>query len=171
MKKNLLTLIGVLGLLFTLSLVIGSIVSAQETTKDIPESKLWAGNGARGLEGAWTVTVTVRNCQTGAAIRTFPRMNTFMQGGTMQEFAAAVAPSLRGPGQGVWSFLYDGSFTYALHFLRFNADGTFAGSVVEHRSVQVSGDTYNATGTGEIYDANGNVVTATCATEAGSRFE
>jgi hypothetical protein len=40
------------------------------------------------------------NCATGAI---FPRMNTFMQGGTMQEFSAFVAPSLRGPGQGVWN--------------------------------------------------------------------
>jgi hypothetical protein len=128
---------------------------------------------ARSLEGSWSVLATVRNCQTGDAIRTIPRMNTFMQGGTMQEFAAAGPPSLRGPGHGVWSHLSERRFSYAVQFFRFNADGSFAGSVRERRNVEVSrfGSFYNATGTGEIFDANGNLILAVCATETATRFE
>ena len=158
--------------LATLSIFTGVWVSAQNPIgNEDPASNLYAGNGSKSLIGAWTVAVTLRNCQTGAAIRTFPRINTFMEGGTMQEFAAAGPPTLRGPGQGVWNFLYDEKFTYALHFLRFNADGTFAGSVVERRSLEVDGDTYSATGTAEIYDVNGNTIATTCATEEGTRFQ
>jgi hypothetical protein len=58
------------------------------------------------LEGAWNVTVNV--CNNGP---TLTRLNTFMFGGTMQEFAAFVSPPLavsRGPGHGVWEHLTDG---------------------------------------------------------------
>jgi len=131
------------------------------------------GVGARSLEGSWSVLVTVRSCQTGDAVRTFPRMNTFMQGGTMQEFSAAGAPSLRGPGHGVWSSLFERRFSYAVQFFRFNADGSLAGSIRERRNVEVdiSGDAYNATGTAEIFDVNGNLISTVCATETAARFE
>ncbi len=153
-------------------------VSAQDTSNAEEngaqtQEDLLKRNNPRALEGSWNVQVTVRNCQTGDTIRTFPRMNTFMQGDTMQEFAAAVAPSLRGPGHGVWSYLPTRRFSYAVQFFRFNADGTFAGSVRERRNVEVSrfGSTYNATGTGEIFDANGNLIATACATETATRFE
>ena len=175
MKNTLLKITGAAIIaLLTFSLFTQTWVSAQEANSkgQAPES-LFEGKGARVLEGAWSVQVTLRVCQTGVPIRTFPRMNTFMQGGTMQEFAAAGPPSLRGPGQGIWSHSDERNFTYAIHFLRFAADGTFNGSVRERRSVEVNpdGSTYNATGTGEVFDANGNLIVTTCATEAGTRFE
>src|SRR5437870_13575427 len=52
------------------------------------------------LEGAWNVTVNI--CNNGPS---GTRLNSFMFGGTMQEFAALVSPPLpvrRGPGHGVW---------------------------------------------------------------------
>ena len=124
------------------------------------------------IEGTWNVTVTiVPNCTPGAQGPSFSRMNTFMQGGTMQEFSAFVSPSLRGPGQGVWSHSPKGHFSYDIQFFRFNSDGTFAGWVRERRDVVVdnSGSTYKATGTGEVFDANGNLLFTTCATEIGTR--
>ena len=35
------------------------------------------------LEGAWRLQVTVRNCQTGEALRTFSALFTFAKGGTL----------------------------------------------------------------------------------------
>lgn len=148
-------------------------INEEENSTQTQEDLLKWRDNPRALEGSWNVSVTVRNCQTGDAIRTFPRMNTFMQGGTMQEFSAAVAPTLRGPGQGVWSYLPTRRFSYAVQFFRFNADGSFAGSVRERRNVEVSRfrSTYNATGTGEIFDGNGNLIATVCATETATRFE
>ena len=57
------------------------------------------------LEGAWNVTVNV--CNNGP---TLTRLNTFIFGGTMQEYAAFVSPPLvspRGPGHGVWEHAAD----------------------------------------------------------------
>lgn len=179
MRNTFLKTIGTTWLaILTLATLAQITVSAQETSSPEENGAQTQENSLkrkepRALEGSWTVQVTVRNCQTGDAIRTFPRMNTFMRGGTMQEFSTAVAPSLRGPGQGVWSHLSQRRFSYALQFFRFNADGTFAGSVRERRNVKVSrfGSTYSATGTGEIFDANGNLIATACATETATRFE
>ncbi len=180
MKKTFLKTIGTTWLAILMLAAFAQIsVSAQDKTNEegngaqTQEDLLKWNNNPRALEGSWNVQVMVRNCQTGDAIRTFPRMNTFMRGGTMQEFSAAVAPSLRGPGQGVWSHLLVGRFSYAVQFFRFNADGSFAGSVRERRNVEVSRfrSTYNATGTAEILDANSNLISNVCATEAATRFE
>jgi len=180
MKNTFLKVIGGAVLAILMLMMFAQVrVSAQFIiTEEQNKEQIEGNRGARALEGSWSTQVTIRNCQTGDAIRTFPRMNTFMQGGTMQEFSAAVAPSLRGPGHGVWSHLSeritDGQrFSYAIQFFRFNADGSFAGKVRERRNVEVDffGSTYNATGTGEIFDANGNLIATACATETGTRFE
>src|SRR5258705_13138 len=44
------------------------------------------GGGGR-LEGTWDVQVTLRNCQTGAEIRSFASLTTFMFVGTTLELA------------------------------------------------------------------------------------
>src|ERR1700757_3609818 len=60
------------------------------------------GGGGR-LDGTWDVTLTVRNCQTGAAIVSFPEVATFMFGGTMIDSTSGRAQALKTPGQGVWN--------------------------------------------------------------------
>ena len=123
------------------------------------------------LEGAWNVTVN--GCNNGPTIT---RLNTFMFGGTMQEFAAFVSPPVpvrRGPGHGVWEHLTDGHYSYTVKFFVLNADSTLAGWRIETRDVIVdhSGNSYTATGTSQLYDVNGNPVgPAGCATETATRF-
>ena len=136
---------------------------------------VWNGAGARSVEGAWDVTVTIRNCADGVEIRSFPRLNTFMQGGTMQETAAggtAAQPALRTPGHGIWEPVDGRSFRYTIKFLRLNADGSPAGFVRETRAVEVSpmGSEYSATGTAFIHLPNGTIVGPICATEAGTKI-
>ena len=133
------------------------------------------GIGARSLEGAWDVTVTLRNCTDGSEIRSFPRLNTFMQGGTMQETAASgtsAQPALRTPGHGLWEHYDARSFRYSIKFLRLNADGSPAGYVRETRAVDVSplGGMYTATGTSLVYLPNGVVLGPFCATEDGTKI-
>jgi len=126
----------------------------------------------RDLEGSWNTQVTIRNCETGAAIASFPAMNTFMRGGTMQEFSVG-SGLLRGPGHGVWNHQSGRRFSYAFQFFRFNADGTYAGLTRARRQVELSrsGNSYNASATIEIINTGGVVVATACATEVGTRFE
>src|SRR5213593_4518066 len=39
------------------------------------------GGSHNGLQGAWRLQLTVRDCQTGAVLRTFPALATFAKGG------------------------------------------------------------------------------------------
>src|SRR3982751_2476812 len=57
---------------------------------------------ARKLEGTWYTDVTVRDCQTGITLRTFPALNTFVEGGMLIDTTTAVSPALRSPGHGTW---------------------------------------------------------------------
>jgi hypothetical protein len=124
------------------------------------------------LEGAWNVTVNI--CNNGPTVT---RLNTFMFGGTMQEFAAFVSPPLpvrRGPGHGVWEHLTDGNYSYTVKFFLLNADSTLAGWRIETRevNVDVSGSSYTAAGTSQLYDINGNPVgPPLCATETATRLQ
>src|SRR5437667_184752 len=54
------------------------------------------------IEGTWRVQLTVRDCQTGAALRTFPALFIFGNGGTLSFTTAGQPPALSTPGVGVW---------------------------------------------------------------------
>ena len=132
------------------------------------------GQGRAGgkLEGAWNVTAQI--CDNGP---TATRLITFMFGGTLQEFTALVSPLVpvrRGPGHGVWEHLTGGHYSYTVKFFVLNADSTLAGWRIETRDVivDVSGSSYTATGTSQLYDINGNPVGPPgCATETGTRLQ
>lgn len=151
----------------------------KEQIKEQTEGILLSQNtAARTLEGSWSVQVTIRNCQTGAALASFPSMNTFMRGGTMQEFSAGAAPLPRGPGHGVWSYQSGQNYSYAFQFFRFNADGTYAGVTRARRQVQLGssqfnsfGNSYEAVAAIEIFNAAGSLIATACATETAVRFE
>jgi hypothetical protein len=135
---------------------------------------LTATGGGQGgkLEGAWNVTVN--GCNNGPIVT---RLNTFMFGGTMQEFAALVSPLVpvrRGPGQGVWEHSNGAHYSYTVKFFVLNPDLTLAGWRLEMRdvTVDVSGNSYTATGTSQLYDISGNPVGPPgCSTETATRFE
>jgi hypothetical protein len=130
-----------------------------------------SAGGPKALEGTWDVTVTVRNCATDAAIRSFPRMVTFHKGGTLTEWAAAGSeafPTNRSVGQGTWELLGARKLTYSLKFLRLTPFGGPDGSVAEQYILEVesSGLGYAAEGVARVTLANGTVIPL-CLSEAG----
>ena len=130
------------------------------------------GENPRGLEGSWDSQATFINCQTGAALRPpFPAMNTFMQGGTMQEFGVG-SGLFRGPGHGVWNYEGGRNFSSSFQFFRFNPDGTPNGKVIVRRQIEFRpGNSYIAASRTEFYDNNNNLFMRGCATETGTRFQ
>ena len=121
----------------------------------------------------WDAQVTVRNCQTGAAVRSFRSLLTFAAGGTMQETTAGTAPNLRSPGHGVWRHLGENRFSDAFKFFRFKPDGGYDGWQKISRQIDLSanGNQFAATASIEIYDADDNLAQTGCATAAAVRFE
>src|SRR3981081_2585418 len=71
-------------------LVLGSGLTARAQSEDA------------GLKGTWRLQVTVRDCQTGQALRTLPALFTFSKGGTLTATTAGQPPSSSTPGLGVW---------------------------------------------------------------------
>ena len=148
-----------------------SVVSGQVATEEQSPDSL--NVPARPIVGVWRNTVTIRNCQTGNQIITFQSLLTFHEGGTMSEFGASVSPALRSPGHGVWQASNSFHPTFAFTFLRFNADGTYAGTqrVRSTLNLALDGNSFQATSTIEVLDVNDNVVGMPCATTMATRFE
>jgi hypothetical protein len=122
------------------------------------------------LEGAWRVTVTIRNCQTGAPLRTVLALNTFVPGGSMFETANG---SLRGPSHGTWQKIAGHDYTATFLFFTFHPDGSWLGSNKITRTITLSGDhqTFTAIASVAVFDASGKLTATGCATEAAQRFE
>lgn len=179
MKNTFLKVIGA-ALLAVLTLTICTQISAftQESFKQDQNGGLTKiessspNDAARALEGSWTASVTFRNCRTGAALSpAFASMNTYIQGGTMQEFGVA-SGLFRSPAHGVWN--YAGGFTFlnSYQFFRFNPDGTYFERVVVRKQLELHQENvFNATSSIEFYDTNGNLLRRGCATETGTRFQ
>jgi hypothetical protein len=134
--------------------------------------KLLTGK-ANSRGGSWDVRVTIRNCQTGAVISSFPTLNTFMQGGTMQETSAGVPPGLRSPGHGVWNYESGRRYTAAFQFYRFNTDGSYAGTLRTRTQIEVSrfSNSFTSTASTEVFNPAGVLIATGCATATGTRFE
>lgn len=128
----------------------------------------------RSLEGTWLTSVTQRNCQTGAPIRTFQGVLTFNKGGTLVGDSTVVSPALKTPSFGVWRREQGWQeYFFAFMFYRFNPDGSFAGSQKVRQTLQLgeSGNDFTTTGTLEVLDTDGNLLATGCATSTGVRFE
>jgi hypothetical protein len=125
------------------------------------------------LAGTWQVEFTVRNCQTGAALRTFPALSTFLPGGSLLDTSAGTSPALRSPGHGTWKHTGGRNFTATLIFFRFNPDGTYAGPQILTLNIEVGegGNDFTATLSAEIRDVSGNVISTGCATQTARRLE
>jgi hypothetical protein len=122
------------------------------------------------IEGAWESTITIRDCTSGAVVRTFKGMNTFHRGGTLSDTNNAPTAT-RGPGQGVWK-KGAGTYTASFRFYRYNADGSLAGSQKVTRTTTLGTDGNSSSGTisAQIIDTSETVLQTLCGTEASVRI-
>jgi hypothetical protein len=133
------------------------------------------GQGAKSLEGTWDVVATIRDCASGAPIRSIPRMITFAKGGTLTEAAAGgteAAPAYRSVGMGTWEYLGESEFTYSLKFLRMTSFGGPDGFIKETRILEVSenGTRFLADGVSVITFGNGTQSPQLCTTEDATKL-
>ncbi len=125
------------------------------------------------LEGTWRVQVTIRDCTSGAALRTFPAFLTFAQGGTLTETTTGFPPALRTPGHGIWEHLGGRSFRAVSEAFLFSPAGGWIGRQRLTQIIEIGnhGEELNSNATNEIFDVNGNLTVTGCATATGSYFE
>ena len=127
---------------------------------------------SNGLEGTWRVQVTVRDCQTGAVLRTFPALFAFAKGGTVTNTTAGQFPALFTPGFGVWQHTTDHSYSAVSEAFIFSPAGAWIQTHRLTRSIELNGDADEFTDTIklEIFDTSGNLIVTGCGTSVASRF-
>jgi len=139
------------------------------------------GAGARALEGVWAMSLTLRDCATGAPLGPpFRSLLTFHRGGTLSESAGTTgfAPGQRSPGHGLWS--RSGRNAFAARFVAMilfdtppvpPAPGFLAGWLVVGANFTFAGaDHLNITATAQFLDLNRDVYRAACPTGTAERF-
>lgn len=174
MKKVFLKIVGAAALATLICAVFAQVlVSGQNTEKEQSEEFI-QNFGNRSIEGTWQTVITLRNCQTGAAVRSFPAVLSFHQGGTLTGDSTVVSPALKTGSYGVWERERGWQqYSFAFMFFVFNPDGTLAGSqkVRQFANLRADSNYFTTTGTVEISNANGNVIATGCSTSTGTRFE
>jgi hypothetical protein len=128
------------------------------------------GQEEQGIEGVWDINVTVRSCATGAALFTGRVIHMFIDGGTLTEIADRAN---RSAGLGTWRRL--GGRSYATHhkFIEYTAAGSFNGTTVITREIELgkNADEFTATTTSEVFNATDQLISTGCATSTATRFE
>jgi hypothetical protein len=154
-------------------------VSAQETesvdqnTGNLRETENTLNRDDGKLVGTWDVQVTLRNCQTGAALRTFPSATTFMLGGTMLDSTSGIPQALKTPGHGVWNQIERNTYRFKFKSFNFDAAGNFTGWTIISHEAQLNrqANEVESAGTAEVYAPNGTLVFSGCSTTTATRFE
>lgn len=170
MKSKAVKMIGGIGLML---FVMSALTFGLATAPDDPQSKSESKSGGGRLAGTWDVQVTIRNCQTGAAIRTFASIGTFMRGGTMLDTTSGTPQALRSPGHGVWSHVGGNTYRFKFKAFSFDASGNPTGwTIINHEATLNHGaDAYESAGTAEVYALNGNLIFTGCSSTTATRFE
>lgn len=143
-------------------------------------TQVWAAADAQvpneqGLVGSWDVTVTPRDCDTGAP-EPFPpplsAVQTYHQGGTMLASVLGAPGLTTLEGHGIWEHTKSREYSVAFRILKFNPDGSPAGKDVirDVITLDAAGDSYTSTGTVDILAPDGSMVFRGCATGAATRF-
>jgi hypothetical protein len=138
------------------------------------ESEMPNNNGGRGgFVGTWNVTVTLRNCQTYAPIRTFASVTTIMFGGTLIDSTSGIPQSQKTPGHGAWSHAGGNTYSFSFKNFNFDANGNYAGFQIIRQTAYLDPlrDEYFSRGTAEFYNANGNLFMTGCSSTTAARFE
>ncbi len=152
-----------------------SLVSA----RDVQDQQSSSSQGhARTIQGVWRTVVTPYECQTGVPSPSLALAGlfTFNQGGTMAEYGIrpGTTPALRSPGHGVWQREHGWQeYSFAFTFYRYNASGVFLGSqrITAALELAASGDEFVTRSVIESFDANDTLISTSCATGVGTRFE
>ncbi len=125
------------------------------------------------LAGTWRLQITVQDCETGAALRTFPALAAFSKAGTLTLTTAGQLPSLSTTGLGVWQHTNGHAYSAVAEVFIFSPDGVWIQTHRLTRAIEIgnSGDEFTETIDLEILDTNGNLIAPGCATSVATRFK
>jgi hypothetical protein len=152
---------------------VGGTSAATRASTGTENGREGSRSEARKLEGTWYTDVTVRDCQTGVTLRTFPALNTFAEGGTLIDTTTAVSPALRSPGHGTWEKENRHSYsTVSLAFL-FSPTGVWTGTQRITQAIEVGpgGDDATSDASSQIFNTGGTLTAMQCSAAVLRRLE
>ena len=126
---------------------------------------------ADAVEGVWESAVTIRDCTSGATVRTFKGLTVLHRGGTTSG-TNSNPPASNGPALGTWKPTGPSTYSASFRFFRFNPDGSLAGAQNVVRTFTLSADRNSINGTisAQLLDPSNNVIGAPiCGVEATTR--
>ena len=126
---------------------------------------------ADAIEGMWESNVTIKDCTSGAVLRAFKGVGLFHRGGSLTA-DNSLPRATQGIALGNWKRGAGKEYTANARFLRFNADGSLAGSQKFQRALTLAADGNNFAGTlaAQVFDADGAQVQALCGSETAIRI-
>ncbi len=128
-------------------------------------------NDADPVEGAWESAVSVRDCTTNAVLFVGRGQGLAHRRGTWVQTDAS-PPTTRGVALGTWKRDATAqNYTTRFRFIRYNADGSFAGTVRVTRvfTLSADGNTQTSTNTSQTLDAAGAVLQNGCGSDVSTR--
>jgi hypothetical protein len=126
------------------------------------------------IQGTWDHQLTMFNCQTGAVTSgPNPALGTYHAGGTFAESTSGFPAALKSPGLGIWRHLGGNTYEVRFKFFVFNTQNNFTGwrDVSLQVTLDQTGDSYEASGTGKAYLPNGNLSATTCISVSATRMD
>lgn len=137
------------------------------------ETSTAQGTGGGRLVGTWDTVVTIRNCTTGNADRSFASIASFNHGGTTVGSTSGMPQSSRTPEHGIWRHVSGNTYLFKFKSFSFDPAGNpISYGVVTHTiELDQSGDTYRSEGGVRIYNMNGVQIAEGCSDAVGTRFD
>ena len=139
-----------------------------------PASRAQSPQAALGLVGAWSVSVTLTDCN-GTTRGNFPSIVMFSRGGTLTEttFNPAFQPGQRSTGLGVWWLNDDGTYgADDVAFIQYSAGLFSAGTqeILHTLILNPSASEWTDSATIQFYDSAHNNLAHACATATAVRL-
>jgi hypothetical protein len=124
------------------------------------------------VEGIWDFSITRKDCASGAVLGSQKALTQFLRGGALAN-DNSTPPSTHGAMFGTWKRAGGAaSYTVQMVFMRFNPDGTLAGTQRVQREMVLARDHNHLVGSviAQSIDTAGAVVQRGCATETALRI-
>jgi hypothetical protein len=123
------------------------------------------------IEGVWESSVSIKDCGSGAVLRTFKGVGLFHRGGSLTA-DNSLPRATQGIALGNWRHEGGASYTANARFLRFNPDSSLAGSQKLQRAMTLAADGNSLAGTvaGQVIDLSGVVLQPICGSETAVRI-
>ena len=177
MKSSFLKMAGTAAMtILSIVTLAGIAVTAQETA-NTPQAENLSPEGGLGsfhrdLEGTWDVQVTIRNCQNGAPIKTFPSVTTFFFGGEAMDSSSGAPQAAKTPAHGTWWNLGGRRYHFKFKHFNFDAGGNATGWAVVTQDVDMNrrGTAYESEGFAQFYNMSGDLLSTGCSSTTAVRF-